>query len=145
MSGKEFLQKIILYYFIVVALITVVIGTLGLMFRPEQTFGYDAFFSPLFYGAVSMIPYAFVYSKKELSIKELLIRKVLQLIFIEVALFLITFGFSGAQSEKESPGLRISFCVSVFLVYVFTHVIGWFVDSRQAKLLTEDLKKYQQQ
>lgn len=52
---------------------------LGMYFLPEMQFGYEAFCVPLIYGAVGTIPNVVMYSRKELKVKEVFVRKFIQL------------------------------------------------------------------
>ena len=42
-------------YFIAVTLINIAVFATGIMLRPEQRFGYEAFLSPLLLGALTVI------------------------------------------------------------------------------------------
>ncbi len=141
MNGKENIKSIISSFFIIVTLVNIATFILGSVFRPDARFGYDAFLSPIIYGICSLIPFAITYSNRELKLKELLFREVLQLISIEVILCLLAFG--GKAINKENISLIISFCVSIFIVYVLVNVITWLLDVKTAKEMTNDLHEYQ--
>ena len=68
---KEHIREIAGSYFISVTLINLAIFTTGMLFRPEQTFGYEAFLSPLLLGLFTVIPTLLLYSKKELTVRQL--------------------------------------------------------------------------
>ncbi len=59
----------------IVTLINIAMFILGSIFRPDQRFGYEVLIAPLIYGVLSLIPYIIMYSKKELTIKQLYIRQ----------------------------------------------------------------------
>ena len=46
---KERIREIAGSYFISVTLINIAIFATGMLFRPEQTFGYESFLSPLLF------------------------------------------------------------------------------------------------
>ncbi len=142
MSGKEFWRSMAKNFFVVVTLINLATCVLGMAFRPEQTFGYDAFLSPILYGALSMLPSFIMYSKRELSVKEILIRKVLQFLFIEGILVFAGFGFDSINSGsiRQVAG----FCLSVLVIYMLTIWLDWILDGREARKLTDDLRRYQE-
>ncbi len=141
MSGKEYLKQIFTSFFVIVTLINVVMTILGCSFKPEQTFGYEAFLMPLLYGALSLIPMAVMYSRKELTIKQLCFRKVLQLISIEAILYMAVFGTEHIKTEPINQ--TISFGLSVLIIFVVANVISGINNTNDAKKLTRMLKQYQ--
>lgn len=141
MKGKEFFYSMLTSFFIIVTLINVAVFILGSMFLPNAEFGYEAFLYPLIYGVFSLIPYVILYSKKELTLKQMIIRKVLQLICIEAILVSIVFGMEAFN--KEFTAMVLMFCLSIFVIFVLVHLVTFVLDSQTAKKLTEDLHKFQ--
>lgn len=143
MSTKMFLKNIVYTYFIIVTLVVVATYVLGILFRPDQTFGYEAFLSPLIYGFFGILPTIVMYSKKELSIKQLIVRKILQLVILEVILMIVAFYDAGAFASN--PGLLIGFGLSVLIIFVMTHIISFVLDCAQAKELNKSLLLFQEE
>ena len=56
MTFKEHFKSVMSMYFIIVTLVNAATFILGSIFRPDQTFGYEAFLSPLIYAAVALVP-----------------------------------------------------------------------------------------
>lgn len=139
MNFNDFLKKRLMDFFIIVTCITAVIGIVGLIYEPNRQFGYEAYFSPLLFGAISIIPSLVKYSKNELTVKEMIFRNVLQLVILE-CLILIT-GYSlGIMKDKN---VLISVALSVVIVYIVVNLISWFIDSKTAAALNEKLKSFQ--
>lgn len=128
-------------FFIITTLVNFVIFLLGSLFNPDARFGYDAFLAPVIYAAFSLIPAAVTYSPHELSVKETMVRKTIQLALIEVILFIFGFGFENLSAEE--PLLLICFGASIAVVYILVHLIGWLTESKKAMILTEELKAFQ--
>lgn len=106
MSGREFWIDFIRTYFMIVTLITLAMCIVGKAMMPEQTFGYEAFAAPLLYGLVGAIPNLVLYSKRELKVKELLVRKILQLILIEIGILCIAlYGSKGSWLDPLIVGV----------------------------------------
>lgn len=139
MGKKEMATEILMSYFIVVTLINIVMAVLGLLLEKDRMFGYEAFFFPLIYGFLGSLPSLISYSKKELSITQMGIRKVLQYIILEVVIlsFLILNGVNNRI---------IIVCVglSVFMVAGFAELFLWFFNYEKAKKLNQLLKSYQE-
>lgn len=143
MSKKDFLKDSLMSFFIIVTCVNVSAFILGYIFEPTRTFGYEAFLSPIIYGVLGSLPNLLMYSKHELSIKQMIIRKVLQLLSIEVLLLFVAFGsFNKAKPQND---VLFSFCISIFIIFIAVHLISWIVDSRTANELTSALESFQDQ
>lgn len=140
MHGREFVNDMLTSYFTLVTLISVVMLVLGLKFNPDASFGYAAYAVPLIYGACGILPNVVMYSRHELTIKEFLVRKVIQLILTEVVILFVVFGDILAEDRK----VVIATGIGVFIVYVVAHIIDWIQECLSAKKMTEDLIKLQQ-
>ena len=140
MSKREFFRTALIQFFIIVTLINVVTFALGMIFRPDDRFGYEAFLSPIIYAACSMLPVILTYSKRELSFKQMILRQILNLIAIEV--IMICIGLTGSQALREQPTILISFALSVFLIFVLVMLISWILDLGQARQMNIDLENY---
>ena len=115
---------------------------LGLFFQPDLRFGYEAFAYPLIYGVIGSVPGLLMYSKKELTLKQTLIREFIQMSLIIV--LIITFMFGRFKNIPELIPQIIGVSVSIVIIYVLVHFFGWLMDLKTAKVMTEDLKRFQQ-
>lgn len=138
MSGKEFWINMIRPFSMLVTLITACTFILGSIFDPDAQFGYEAFASPLIVSACCLLPGFVMYSKKELSVKEFIIRKIIHFILIEaIVLFFLPY------AVDKSIGAKIGEALAVLVVYVIVHLVIFIQDYKFAKRATEDLKKFQ--
>ncbi|MGN0650748.1 MAG: hypothetical protein ACI4KM_09955 [Oscillospiraceae bacterium] len=141
MTFREHLKSVLSMYFIIVTLINAATFILGEIFRPEERFGYDAFLSPLIYAAIALVPILCMYSKKELTLKQHIIREVFQLIALEI--ILIGFGLGSKSLDPANLALTASFALSIFVITVLVEVISWLLDLKTARQLTDELKAFQ--
>lgn len=88
-----------------------------------------------------MIPMVVMYSKKELSIKEVCIRKVIQLVLIEVILYVVGYGIESIKTRDIS--ITISFGLNIMVIFVLANVISYMRNAKEAKELTDSLKHFQ--
>lgn len=139
MSFMDFLKKNLMIFFIAVTCITVTIAILGSNYDHNATFGYEAFYSPIIFGALSVLPSIVLYSKRELTFKEVLVRRILHFVLLEAVLL----GFGYKAGLLNSSDIILSFALSVFIIYVLTTTIQWIIDSRTAKEINEGLKRMQ--
>lgn len=141
MQGKEFLRSTCMSFFIVVTCVDAAIFILGTLFQKNALFGYEAFLSPLIFGLFSVLPMAVMYSRKELSVKEIIFRKILQLFLLEILLCFITFG--DFSTMMEDCTITLSFCTSVMIIFILVHLIIYLLDFRTARQINQQLKEFQ--
>ena len=141
MHGKEFLLDCLRTFFTVVTLINVVMCFLGLYFLPENRFGYEAFAAPLIYGMAGTLPNLALYSKRELKVGELIVRKIIQIILIEVLVMFAA--FYGSGKEFQDFGIMVSTALSILVIYVVATLFDWLQNYLSAKQMMEDLKIFQ--
>ncbi len=139
---KERIRDIFNSFFISVTLINVAMLILGKILAPNQTFGYEVFGYPLIYGLIGTIPSLLIRDKKELSVRQELIRKVMQMLLLIVLLFAFMFG--GQEITPELIAAAVGVSLSVIIIFVLVNLILWWLDVRAARDLTKDLLLYQQ-
>lgn len=139
MSLKAFLKQCLMEYFIITTCVTAAIPILGLSLDPAARFGYEAYFSPLLFGLVSLVPSIATYSRKELTLPQTLLRKLLHLALLEA--MLVAFGhWAGVL---HGPGDTAAFALAVLLVDLVVNWISWQLDSKEAVRINETLKAFQ--
>lgn len=141
MSFKEHLRSVMSRFFVIVTLVNLATFVMGEIFRPDDSFGYEAFLSPLIYAAIALIPMLCIYSKKELTIRQYILKDFLLLIFIE--LLLIFFGLGVKNLDSGNLALTVSFALSVLIIFILVEVIAWMLDWKTARQINDDLKFFQ--
>lgn len=139
MSFTEFMKKNIMSYFIIVTGITIVMAVFGGSVDPDRSFGYNAFYSPLLYAAVAVFPSIVFYSKKELTFRQMLFRKILHFLLIELLLI----GFSLYLRVVDDLITVLALAAFILLVYLFTSIIQWFIDTKTMVEINKGLKRLQ--
>lgn len=139
---KERIRDILNSFFITVTLINLAMLILGKLLEPDQVFGYEAFMYPLIYGLIGTIPSIVIRDKKELSVKQELIRKVMNMLLIIV--LMLAFMFGGREITSELIAAAVGVAISIVIIFVLVNLIIWWLDLKTAKDMTEDLIKYQE-
>ncbi|SEP55247.1 DUF3021 family protein [Butyrivibrio sp. TB] len=139
---KERIRDILNSFFITVTLINLAMLILGKLLEPEQVFGYEAFMYPLIYGLIGTIPSIVIRDKKELSVKQELIRKVMNMLLIIV--LMLAFMFGGREITSELIAAAVGVAISIVIIFVLVNLIIWWFDLKTAKDMTEDLLMYQE-
>ena len=141
MSFKEHFKSVMSLYFVIVTLINGAMFILGKVFRPEEKFGYEVMLSPLVYAAIALIPMLCMYSKKELTLKQNIIKELFTLLALEV--ILVSFGLGVKCLSRENLPLTAGFALSVLIIFVLVNIIAWLLDLKLARQLNSDLKEFQ--
>ena len=144
MHKKEWLQRLIMSYFIIVTCVNLVMAVLGLCYDSQIRFGYEAFLLPLIYGVVGVIPVLVTYSRRELTIKQMVVRRILQIVLLEVMLTGFVFGNARMREATASQGTLVAaFMITVLLVCVMVELVLWGLDCLKARALNLELKEFQ--
>ena len=142
MHGKELIRDMLNTYFMLVTMISAVMMILGIYFMPDVRFGYEAFRMPLIYAAYGTLPNLVMYAKRELPVKQFLIRKIIQLILVEIIVITVALPIEIIESGKTEVVISLAF--SIFVIYFLTHLIDWFQNCASAKQMNEELLIFQQ-
>ena len=142
MRGKELFADMVNTYFMLVTMITAVMMVLGTYFMPEKRFGYESFSLPLIYAAFGTLPNIVMYAKKELTMKQFLIRKVIQFILVEIIVIIVAIPVEVIEAGNFEVVIWLS--ISILVIYILTHLIDWFFNYAAAKQMTEELLSFQQ-
>ncbi|MBR4992726.1 MAG: hypothetical protein IKY04_00600 [Lachnospiraceae bacterium] len=139
---KERLKDAFRNFFIIVTLINLAMFVIGLIFAPEQKFGYEAFFYPIMYGLLSLIPSLVIGKSKEATFKQTVVREIVGIALIIVILLSVMFG--GRPVTKETVIVALAVAGSIIVVSVGVNIVTWILDSKTAKEMTDDLKAFQE-
>lgn len=140
MNGKSKFSEEVMSFFVCTTMITLLEGVLGMIFFPDVQLRYDAFFSPPFFGALSVLFGVVTWSKKELSIKQLLIRRLIHLGLIEA----MVFGLNYLAGVIFPLKVSITLALGIAVVFVVVYVVLWLIDRKSARDFNHKLKEYQE-
>lgn len=129
-------------FFIIVTLVNIAIFVSGMILAPDEKLDYTAFIVPVIDGLLGVIPGLVMYSKRELTVKQIIVRDIIQLASVELIIYFFSFGFRSLTTE-DLPRL-LAVVGSVAVVYVGVVAIMYALDFRTAKKMTDDLKAFQQ-
>lgn len=138
---REHIKNNLMSFFIIVTLVNIAIFVCGIVLAPDEKLGYTAFIVPVIDGLLGVIPGLVMYSKRELTVKQMIVRDIIQLLSIEIIILLFSLGFSGFTNVDVPKFLAI--VLSVAFVYVGVVVIMYLLDFKTAKKMTDDLKAFQ--
>lgn len=138
MSKKEFMGQVFISFFVVVTCINLGMAFMGMIYAPDTRFGYEVLLFPVFYGFLGILPSAVLYSRKELTVKQMLLRKIIQLILIEAIMVGIVFFLGGTDFSTLLP-----FMIMVLAVCLAAEGILWLAADKKVRKLNAQLKRFQ--
>ena len=140
MNYKSKLIEELISFCICTTCITILEGVMGLLFFPDVLVDYGAFFSPPIFGALGVLLGVVTISKKELTVKQVLIRRTIHLLLIEI----VVFGLNYLAGVKFPPIIAITLAIGIAIVFILVYVICWFDERRCANDFNQMLKSYQE-
>ncbi|MBP3602882.1 MAG: DUF3021 family protein [Lachnospiraceae bacterium] len=139
MNRQSKLSEMMMAFFVSTACITILEGTMGMLFFPDEKLTYHAFFAPPIMGLCSVLFGFVTWSKRELTIKETLLRRGIHLLLIEC----LVFGLNYVEGIIFPFKVAISLILGIAVVFVAVYVVLWVNDSRSAKRFNKKLREYQ--
>lgn len=134
-----FVKKVMMSFFVSVTCICAAMASIGMVFEPDTRFGYEAFLSPLIFGALASLPMLVQYSKEELSFKQTAIRNVIHFLLLEAVILSILYFFG----LLTSMSMAISLGISIFVIDLTVNLVLWINAKRTAKEFNDALKRLQ--
>lgn len=142
MDFRTFLiKKVLMSFLISVVFICTSIAVIGLIYEPEARFGYEAFFSPIIFGALASLTNLVNYSSVELTVRQAAFRSFLHLILIE----LIILSILNKYGSISSISMAISLGLSIFIIYLTVSLVLWVDDKKTAKEFNQALRIIQKE
>ena len=138
---KEHLKECLRNYFIIVTGINLAVFILGMIFKPDQKLGYDAFLYPIIYGALTSIPNLLMVEKKEPTVRQTIFREIIGVILISA--ILLTTMFGEMKITGELIAISCGIVLSVICITLMVNAVSWILDSKKAESLTNDLVAFQ--
>lgn len=141
MELKRFLVNKLILFFMLSTLISVAVFLIGTAFDGGARLGYDALLVPIEYAALCMLPTLVMWSRRELSVRELLVRKVLMLVLLEGVILFIA--FTSPVIDTSSVWIVLTIAGRVLIIFVLANLFLWLKDSAEAKNISRDLEQFQ--
>ncbi len=139
MKLKQKLFDMLISFCVCTTCIILLEGIMGSLFFPDVVLNYGDFFSPVLFGALSVLFGIVTESSKELSIRQVLIRTAIHLLLIEG----MVFGLNYLVGVIFPPVVCITLAIGIAVVFVMVYVITWMNESKSAADFNQKLKEYQ--
>lgn len=141
MTFKEFIMSRIQMFFFLVTMILLAQVILGNAIEPDRVLYYKDFVGTFLMAGLCMLPTVVLYSKKELSFQQMIIRHIIQLVLIEG--IMLTLAIMGIEPSEQKLLSVVLVMVATAIIYVLAILIMWYHQYLESKKLTQLLSKIQ--
>lgn len=138
---KEFdpLREFVFDYITAVAENTLAIAVIGSIFVPNASISFRYFFLPFALAFLCMLPCIPIYLKEDMTIKQVLIQRVVEWIVLEIAMYM-AIRFVIGEMLPTSGYVAILFSVTFF--DVLSYLIKWYLEKEEAEKINRRLEEY---
>ena len=140
MKFKKFLIEKLILFFMLSTLITAAVSLIGSAYDKDALLGYDALLAPMRYAALCILPTFVTWSRHELSLRELLFRKVLMLVLLEGVMLYIA--FTSPVIDTDRIRVVLTLMGSVLIIFLLVNLFLWLRDSVEAGRMNQDLENF---
>ncbi len=139
MSFGSFLRLCAIRFFILVTCLNVSTAILGPVFQAEEMFGFSAFYSPLIGATLGTLPSIILYSRKELNLRQTMIRKILHLLVLEILII----GFTILIGKNLDFIQIMLFMGTILIVYLVVNLISQLLQLKDSRQINSGLRALQ--
>ena len=136
MELRSILKKCMMDFLMIQAGISLAIGVIGCIKTPVLGVTHYSFFMPFVYAFFCVVPSFVIYSAKELSIKQMLVRKIIQFLLIE----LIVMSVSYIVGTLNNTFICIAILLAVIAVYIIVNVLEYLFCRSAADAMTKKIQ-----
>lgn len=138
MNHTTFWKRMFFSFVLIQAGITLAMGIIGCAMRKDAVVPYVAFFFPFLFAALCMIPQILFYTEKELTIRQTLVRRIIELALLEV----IVLGGQKVLAPSTSFILFVCIGISVAGIAAIVQLIGWLYGKGEADQMNQKLQEH---
>lgn len=129
MKKSEAVKSIALNFIIIIAETTLSIAVIGSIFAGDVTIDYRYFFLPFALSVLYMLPCLPVYLKENMTVKQVMIQRIAELVIIEAATLFAAYLLVG---EKLTAGGYIAVGASVLIFDIASYLLQWIFEKNEA-------------
>lgn len=138
MRHRNAIKRMISDYILIQAETAIAIGIIGSIFAGEQKITYQYFFLPAVIGLICMLPCLITYFKEDMTIRQILIQRVVEWLVLEVAIIGLVYYVVGDAPGKEG---YLAMVFSILFFDITTYGISYYLEKREADTINEKLKE----
>ena len=127
--NQTVIKRMVLDYIIVQAEIALSFGIVGSIFAGDVPIRFSYFFLPAVLGLICMLPCIIVYVKEDMTVKQVMIQRIVEWIVLEAVILWIAYKMVG-----DVPGVvgYVAMAVSILVFDVASYAISYYLEKREA-------------
>lgn len=141
MEIRNILKKYMIDFLMIQAGITLAIGIISCINPPPAGINRYMFFMPFVYAFLCLLPSFVTYSREELSIKQMTVRKVIQFVLIELLVVLV----SCIMGPLHDIFMGIAIIMVVAVIYAVVNCLDYLIFKADAEAMTKKLQRIKEQ
>lgn len=138
MKYGDALKRMISDYILIQTETTLAIGVIGCIFAGDQKITYQYFFLPAIIGVICMLPCIITYFKEDMTIKQIMIQRIVEWIVLEIAIIGIVYHIVGDIPGKAG---YLAMAFSILFFDIATYGISYFLEKRETDAINKKLKE----
>lgn len=140
--SRDAFKRMISDYILVQAEVALSFGIVGSIFAKDVPITFSYFFLPAVIGLICMLPCIIIYLKEDLTVKQVIIQRIVEWIVLEVVIIRIVYAMVGNAPGKAG---YIAMVFSILFFDIATYVISYYLEKREADDINKKLVKIHEQ
>lgn len=138
---KEFdpRREFLFDYITVVAESTLAFAVIGSIFAGDVSISFVWFFFPFLFGLICMLPCIPIYLKEDMTVKQIMIQRIVELLVLEAAMYASVWYMMG---EKLSTAGYIAVLSVTAFLDVLSYMIKWYLEKEEADKINRRLQEH---
>ena len=138
---KEFdpRREFLFDYITVVAESTLAFAVIGSIFAGDVSISFAWFFLPFLFGLICMLPCIPIYLKEDMTVKQIMIQRIVELLVLEAAMYAAVWFMMG--KKLSTAGYIAVLSVTAFLD-VLSYMIKWYLEKEEADKINRRLQEH---
>ena len=127
--NRTVIKRMVSDYILVQAEIALSFGIVGSIFAGDVSITFSYFFLPAVLGLICMLPCIIVYVKEDMTVKQVMIQRIVEWVVLEAVILWIAYKMVG-----DVPGVAgyVAMAVSILVFDVASYVISYYLEKREA-------------
>lgn len=138
---KEFdpVREFIFDYITVVCENTLAIAVIGSIFVRDANINFVYFFLPFVLAFICMLPCIPIYLKEDMTVKQILVQRGIELVVLEIAMCLAIYFVMG----EMLPTLGyVAILISTAIFDVLSYIIKWYLEKEEADKINKKIAEH---
>lgn len=139
MKAFDPIREFIFDYITVVAESTLAIAVIGSIFVSDASISFVYFFLPFVLALICMLPCIPIYLKEDMTVKQVLLQRGIELVVLEIAMCLAIRFVMGESFPQIG---YVAILISTAFFDVLSYLIKWYLEKEEADKINRKIKEH---